>query len=285
MTQRASEHARILQELERYASSQPARAGGPLARAIQYISRMDPSAEDEAGSNAVSELLTKQTLHVLQEEREHELATDETQSDHEYIEYIRLIQGGRYKHIARMIALVARYAGEVPHELIHPTTRQIIRDGVDTSDSRQARLSKVEDLCARYQWTWEDFVDPGLAGNARIACYDIGQQLPRLRAITLYHVMNTMKAPANSESEHMFTDYYCAVVAARWRANSVLAAQPYKTKNEQAAVVVALHESSRRLCDYALQGQQVVYSPRYHPRTLAELRDSARGGHAGAFAD
>ena len=270
------ERARILRDLENYAARAPAgpRGGDALTRAIQYMSTR-PAAPPPSNESNIGELITKETLRVLQTERDHELARDETQSDHEYIDYIKHIKDGRFQHIARMIALVARYAGELPHDLIHPSTRQLIHKEVDTSDTKLARNAKVEQMCDTYQWTWEDFVDPGLAGNARIACYDIGQELPRLRALNLDHVMNTMTFEPSTEYTNMFTDYFCAVVAARWRANSVLAAQPYKTKNEQAAVMVALHESSKRLCEYALSNQRVLYMPREHPTTLAELRGRA----------
>ena len=61
-------------------------------------------------------------------------------------------------------------------------------------------------------------------------------------------------------------------MAARWRANSVFAAQPYKTGNEQEAVARALQDASARFCDYAINGSRVSWSPRHHPQTLAELR-------------
>jgi hypothetical protein len=86
------------------------------------------------------------------------------------------------------------------------------------------------------------------------------------------HVMKMVAGTKPDEHSCIFMDYFCAVVASRWRANSVLAAQPYKTKNEQEAVMLALHESSRRLCDFAFTGTQVTWCPRIHPGSLAELR-------------
>ena len=118
---------------------------------------------------------------------------------------------------------------------------------------------------------WTVLVDPGLAGNARMACYDLSSRVPRLRNLTMTHVLTTAM---NDEDEHnnMFTDYFCGAVAARWRANSVFSAQPYKTRNEQNAVVQALADASVRLRDYAIQDNRVVFMPRKQPKTLTELR-------------
>ena len=215
----------------------------------------------------IRDMITKETLRVLGNEREHEMASDETRSDHTYIEWIGHIFGGQHRHVARLIALVARYAGELPHDLIHPTARHTLQEQVDDRDTQAEQLTRVETLLGNH--TWEEYIDPGLAGNARIACYDIGQVLPRLRGMNMTQVMATMALP--DEHYRVFTDYFCAVVASRWRANSVLAAQPYKTKNEQAAVMLALHESSKRLCDFTLNGDLVKYAPRPHPSTLSEL--------------
>ena len=70
-------------------------------------------------------------------------------------------------------------------------------------------------------------------------------------------------------------DYFCAAVAARWRANTVFAAGPYKTGNEQNAVIHALKEAVTLCRDYAIQNNQLVYSERPSaPTTLQEIRQS-----------
>lgn len=248
--------------------------GSVLQRALRYIENMDIPAPHVpvASQSSMQDLLTKETLHVLRSEREQNLASEETKNDYAYIEVIGSIPG--FTDVARMIALVARYAGELPHELISPTMRSTFDNHIDIHDTIQeqkAALKRVGKPFAEY--TWEDFVDPGLAGNARIACYDVGQALPRLNGMDIEHVFDMVKDRGSTHAK-VFMDYFCAVVAARWRANSVLAAQPYKTKNEQEAVMLALRESSRRLNDFAFDGKSIRYSRRCPPTTLSELRGS-----------
>ena len=122
---------------------------------------------------------------------------------------------------------------------------------------------------------WTVLVDPGMAGNARMACNDLAMRLPRLRKLTMKHVLNTAKDDSD-ERNCMFTDYFCGAIAARWRANSVFSAQPYKTKNEQNAVVQALSDANIRLRDYAIEGDLVVFKPRPQPMTLSEMRFGVR---------
>ena len=118
---------------------------------------------------------------------------------------------------------------------------------------------------------WTVLVDPGLAGNARMACHDLSTRVPLLRNLTMTHVLSTAMNDEDERS-NMFTDYFCGAVAARWRANSVFSAQPYKTRNEQSAVVQALADASVRLRDYAIENSCVVFRPREQPKTLAQLR-------------
>ena len=250
------------------------RGSAVLKRALTFIEKMDatPQHVPAAQPSSVQDLLTRETLHVLRSEREHNLASEETKNDYAYIDIIGRIPG--FKHVARMIALVARYAGELPHDLINPTMRSTFANHIDMNDSieeQRAAFARLGKPLAEY--TWEDFVDPGLAGNARIACYDIGQALPRLNGMDIEHVFQMVRDPGSKHAK-VFMDYFCAVVAARWRANSVLAAQPYKTKNEQEAVMLALRESSRRLNDFALHNDCIKYDQRRPPTTLSELRGS-----------
>lgn len=255
-----------------------AQGGGGKAivqRAIEFIERADTRAQhvQVEGQQSVQDLLTKETLHVLRSEREHNLATEESHNDYAYIEVISTIP--RMKNVGHMIALVARYAGELPHDLINPFMR---RHFTTTANARNQPREQIQELkragVIQDSMTWEEYVDPGLAGNARIACHDIGQSLPRLNGIDVEDVLN-MANQTTTKHTKTFIDYFCAVVAARWRANSVLAAQPYKTKNEQEAVMLALRESSKRLLDFTFDGKDINYSRRYPPTTLSELRGGA----------
>jgi len=226
-------------------------------------------------------MMTKETLGLLRQEHDHELASAETKSDNEYIDNIGRISGGAWRHIAKMIALTARYAGELPHDLIHPATRASIDARLRRGQyaGRPERDREIEEAIRDIpgSTTWETFVDPGLAGNARIACHDIANQLPRLYGMNVDHALSYIGGGA--PRANTFADFFCAVVACTWRFNSVMAAQPYKTKYEHAAVQQALRIATLRLTDFALEEDQIMYSPRNPPRSLAELR-----GGSGAFA-
>ena len=111
-----------------------------------------------------------------------------------------------------------------------------------------------------------------------MACNDLAVRLPRLRSLTMHHVLEIAKDESD-ERNNMFTDYFCGAVAARWRANSVFAAQPYKTSNEQAAVQQAVHDAHVRLRDYAIQNNRVVFLPQHPPRTLKQLRSGMQPTH------
>jgi len=224
----------------------------------------------------VRNMMTKETLGILRQDRDHELASEENRNDYEYIEYIRLIYGGTYAHVGKMIALTARHAGELPHDLIHPTVRTRIENRLHAEGHADpiSRLRDVQTELGRIgNITWETFVDPGLACNARIACNDIANLLPRLWGMNMSHVVAYSTRMGTSEHADMFTDFFCSVVACTWRFNSVMAAQPYKTKNEHAAVQLALKVASQRLRDFALVGGSITHDPRRPPGSLAEARD------------
>lgn len=263
-------------------------AGGPIERAATYIENVIMQQRQPPPDHNVRDMMTRESLHILRDEREREIAESGLEDDYKYIQYLRDIHNGRYEHIARLIALTARTAGELPHDLIHPSTRnrikqRIEREGMaDDALLLQAIANEVDQICVPVgQSAWEELVDPGLVSNARIACYDIGQRLPRLRGMDMQHVLNTAAGYRQSnEKIRMFIDYFCAVVAARWRANSVLGSEPYKTGNQHTAVQQLLMDASHRLCEYTLREDRVVYARRPHPTRLSELRDL----HTGAFA-
>lgn len=247
-------------------------------RAQEYVAR--DTRHRLPDDHAVRDMMTKETLDIIRQERNHELASFETKSDYEYIDLIGRINQGQYKHIAKMIALTARYAGELPHDLIHPTTRRRIEDrlrrgqyanAVDRSREVEAAITEMGGT------TWETFVDPGLACNARIACSDIANRLPRLHGINVTHALNYMSG--NAAHADMFTDFFCAVIACTWRFNSVMSAQPYKTKYEHASVQQALRIASLRLADFLLDRDEITHCARKPPRNVSELR-----GRGGAFA-
>ena len=226
---------------------------------------------------ATRDMLTRETLSVLREEREHDLSTAESADDYEYIELIGEIFNRKYEHIGRLIALTARYAGELPHDLIHPSTRRRIRQRLEQGEyaSTDIRIHEVEQEIGTNH-SWETFVDPGLAGNARIACTEVSNVLPRLAGMDMNHVNRYASNVAGDERQAAFIDFFCAVVACTWRFNSVMAAQPYKTKYEHEAVVKALRIATNRLREYSLHNDQIQYTPRQPPRTLQALM--GRGG-------
>lgn len=260
------------EDIIRSLSAQNPAEGTAQKRALRWIEAHNTPTHNAPAAEEASfqDLLAKETLHVLRSERDHNLASEETKNDHAYIEIINNVP--ELAHVARMIALVARYAGELPHDLINPAMRAKFEQHVDTHSSENEQLQMLEQNIPGFKTKdWEQFVDPGLAGNARIACYDVEQALPRLSGITMRHVSDFAKEKKDEHAK-MFVDFFCAVVAARWRANSVLAAQPYKTKNEQDAVLLALRESSKRLHNFRLLNGNIQFCVRRPPTTLAELR-------------
>ena len=248
------------------------------SRAQTYVSRERQRLPDD---HDVRNMMTKETLGLLRQERDHELASAEIKGDNEYIDNIGRIFRGQYKHIAKMIALTARYAEELPHALIHPATRASIEArlsrGQYTAQADRDREVEAAINALPGRPTWETFVDPGLAGNARIACSDISSRLPRLYGMNVNHALAYMDG--NTTAADTFADFFCAVIACTWRFNSVMAAQPYKTKYEHGAVQQALRIAALRLTDFAMYDDQIKHSPRKPPGSLAELR-----GGGGAFA-
>jgi len=243
------------------------------AHAEQYLNRREPPL---APDHAVRDIMTKETLSLLRQERDHELASEETKNDYEYIEYFRRVFGGTYKHVAKMIALTARFAGELPHDLINPTIRTRIEERLSAGQyaDRAQREREVETAITNTVQgaiDWKTFADPGLVANADIACVDTAHMLPRLQGLTMEHVNAYVRSSDVRPS--MFMNFFCDVMACTWRFNSVMAAQPYKTKYEHGAVILALKAASQRFRDYELVHDRIKYSPRTPPQTLGELID------------
>ena len=124
--------------------------------------------------------------------------------------------------------------------------------------------------------TWKDFVDDGLIGNARVACHEMSTLLPGMRGVTLPAVMDYVQN--NDEDAQAFLDFFCSLVASVWRVNSVMAAQPYKTKYEHEAVLRSLQFSCQRFYHYQFFNQKIIKHLQTPPKTLSELRGQALGG-------
>jgi hypothetical protein len=258
----------LAEQIQQTIDSQDARTevfetGGVLDRARQTLLAMEtiPPVRDD---HAVRDMLTKEAIEVIGDDRKRNIAQQEGKVDNKYIDVLRA--AGR-SHVAQLIALTARFAGELIHEYIHPRKRELMDEfRTTTTDDRELAA-----LVVFPGDRWYDLVDPGLAGNARIACKNIGDALPRLYGLTMEAVMESVKLDGKGMRE--FLDFFCAAVAARKRANSVLAAGAYKTGNEQTAVMTALRDSLTLCRDYQMTNNRVHLSMKQPPcRTLSELR-------------
>lgn len=245
--------------------------------AYNYISRNQPAAQPD--DHTTRDMLTKETLAILRQERDHEIASSELDNDHDYISYIGEVLNGQYRHISVMLSLVSRFAGEVPHDLLDSGTAALFKDKLESDNyaSRQLRVQALDALIQQRlpNHTWETFVDPGLVGNARIACHEVGTMIPGLSGLTMPHVHAYVQR--NDEPARSFWDFFCSVVASVWRVNSVMAAQPYKTKYEHEAVLRSLQFSARRLAGYYLQNNRIQYYNRRPPVSLQQLRAMNNG--------
>ena len=225
-----------------------------------------------APDHAVRDMLAKETINLVRQEREHGMATQDIKDDYEYIEYFRHIGG--YRWVADMIAMTARLAGELPHDLLHPSATSRIKQRLEEGQyaDRNARQREVvaalEELSVDITWT--TLVDPGLVAVADMACHDAAKLMPRLRGLRMDHV-NTYARQQDTYARE-FMSFFSGVLASTWRFNSVMAAQPYKTKNEHAAVLLALHNANSRLTDYCICNDVLVYKQRDPPpATLSQL--------------
>jgi len=233
------------------------------AQRIIEQSQRDADARPPTPDHTIRNLMATEALHAQRVDRERALARQDIQDDDELVRVLNQDGTPNVVRTCRMISLVARYAGELQHVLIHPD----VRDSFKTTPDEDDRYTDMMQLTKQGQW--DMLVDPGLSGNARIACQNIENALPQLHGIT---VKSVIEYTGNKHDELL--DFFCAAVAARWRANTVFAAGPYKTRNEQAAVTRALNDAVRLLGDFFMDGDNLRYRKRARPpTTFAELRD------------
>jgi hypothetical protein len=214
--------------------------------------------------NTMRDLMAQEAVRSMRVDRDRALAKKDMRDDDALLRVLENDEDTDYTSIVRMISLVARFAGELKHTLIHPTVRTKYADGQDDRDA-------TANMHAYCQGQWDKVMDPGLSGNARIACENLARALPQLQGLKVEMVLEY-------KGDENLLDYFCAAVAARWRANTVFAAGPYKTGNEQNAVTRALKDAVLLCRDYRVIGntiKKVSNLPRA-PTTLAELR--GRGG-------
>jgi len=238
-----------------------ANAKGVLERVQQSLARQD--ALPPPPDNTMRDLMAHEAVRSMRVDRDRALARKDMRDDDALLRKLEEGTGGKYTAIVRMISLVARFAGELKHTLIHPTVRNVYEEHGAGNDA----YAKMHAEC---QERWHKVMDPGLSGNARIACENLARALPQLQGLNVQMVLDS--------KDDKLLDYFCAVVAARWRANTVFAAGPYKTGNEQNAVTRALKDAVLLCRDYHVTDSQIIKVsnvPRA-PTTLAELR--GRGG-------
>lgn len=231
-------------------------------RALHALERQPPQ---PAPDHAVRDMLAKETINLVRQEREHGMATQGMKDDYEYIEYFRNITGLMW--VADMIAMTARLAGELPHDLLHPSATSRIKQRLEEGQYASRTIRQKEVVKAlegmSNSITWTTLVDPGLVAIADMACHDAAKLMPRLRGLCMKHV--TAYAEKQGKHTREFMSYFCGVLASTWRFNSVMAAQPYKTKNEHAAVLLALHNANSRLTDYCISDDALMYEQRDPP--------------------
>jgi hypothetical protein len=224
-------------------------------RAARALREAGNIREPPPPDNTLRDIMAHEAARAMRSDRERLIAKSEINDDEEFIRDMRSKMDGKLNKIANLISLTARFAGELQHNLIHPDLRyrwkeekQNGRDGPEAINSTQ----------------WTEIVDPGLVGNARITCQNIADAHPRLQGLQVEWILDS--------ADGSVLDFFCAAVAARWRANSVFAAGPYKTGNEQQAVLHALNEAVSLFRDYAVRDNQLISSPRPRVTTLSQIR-------------
>ena len=224
-------------------------------RAARALREAGNIREPPPPDNTLRDIMAHEAARAMRSDRERLIAKGDINDDEEFIRDMRSKMDGKLTKIAQLISLTARFAGELQHNLIHPGLRynwklakEAGQDGPEAIDST----------------LWTDIVDPGLVGNARITCQNIADAHPRLQGLRVEWILNS--------EAHSVLDFFCAAVAARWRANSVFAAGPYKTGNEQQAVLHALNEAVSLFRDYAVRDNQLISSPRPRVTTLSQIR-------------
>jgi hypothetical protein len=232
------------------------------ARRLIEQGQRDADARPPTPDHTIRNLMAAEALHAQRVDRERALARQDIQDDDELLRVLNREGTVQVKKTCRMISLVARYAGELQHILIHPDVRESFKTTLVEDDRYNEMMALTQ------QGMWYKLVDPGLSGNARIACQNIENALPQLHGITVDSVIQY-----TDDKQEELLDFFCAAVAARWRANTVFAAGPYKTRNEQAAVTRALNDAVRLLGDFFMDGNRLKYTKRPRPPTsLNELR-------------
>lgn len=211
--------------------------------------------------NTVRDIMAREAAYAMRTDRERALAKGDMQDDDEFISILHNSKDYMAVRTARLISITARYAGELQHTLIHPEKRRRLKD---------AKLDGLPDLWKAIKdggHDWDNVVDPGLAGNARIACQNVADALPALHGLQVHHIL---KYIGNRDAELL--DFFCAAVAARWRSTTVFAAGPYKTGNEQNAVRIALKDALQICRDYCLVDDVIKWQPRPKaPTCIAEM--------------
>lgn len=226
---------------------------GRVERALQLPEYVPPPAD-----NAMRDLMAQEAVRCMRTDRDRALAKKDMRDDDALLRALEE-HSVQYANIVRMISLVARFAGELKHTLIHPTLRNVYDENVLAANA----AGKMHELC---EGQWDKVMDPGLSGNARIACANLSRALPQLGGVTVEMVLKY-------SGDDNVLDYFCSVVAARWRASSVFAAGPYKTGNEQNAVTRALKDAVMLCREYTVVDSALVHTGVLRaPTTLAELR-------------
>lgn len=225
-------------------------------RAARALREATNIREPPPPDNTLRDIMAHEAARAMRSDRERVIAKSEITDDEAFIRDVRSKKDARLAKVAKLIALTARFAGELQHNLIHPDVRFQWKDAVDKGEPGPDAISDAV--------RWDELVDPGLVGNARITCHNIADAHPRLRGLKVEWILQC--------DDDSVLDLFCAAVAARWRANSVFAAGPYKTGNEQKAVLHALNEAISLFRDYAVRNDQLISSPRPPVTSLRELR-------------
>lgn len=226
----------------------------PLLGRVLDVLKSLPAEEPPPRDNTMRNVLLKEAAHQFRTDNERATAKKQMNDDDAIIR--SLLRAG-YNKIAHLISMTARFAGELQHNLINPHLRYNWKSAV-TDVERDGIVSGCTN--------WREIVDPGLVGNTSIACRNISAAYPHtLHNLQVEHILECEDARA--------LEYFCAVTAARWRANTVFAAGPYKTGKEQNAVVQALNESIALFKYFVIKnGRLLEETIQSTPETLSELR-------------
>lgn len=235
-----------------------------FTRAVDLLEEFESAGNAPPPDNTVRDIMAREAAHSMRVDRERALAKEDMQDDDEFISILNMSENRNAKRTARLISITARYAGELQHTLINPQKRKQLKDAkLDGYDEPAELWVQIR----QYGHDWDDIVDPGLAGNARIACQNVADTLPHMHGLTVEHILNY-----RGTKDKELLDFFCAAVAARWRSTTVFAAGPYKTGNEQSAVRVALKEALHICRDFRLVNNAIVWSPRQKaPTCIAEI--------------